>query len=53
MNIEATMLLFAVVAALGLVGVVVVDIMLTAQEAEARGCHSGVAFNASRGRCLH
>jgi hypothetical protein len=53
MNIESIMVLFAVVAALGLVGVVVVDIMLTAQEAEARGCPSGVAFNESRGRCLH
>jgi hypothetical protein len=53
METHTAIVLFALVAALGLVGVVVVDIMLTAQEAEARGCHSGVAFNASRGRCLH
>jgi hypothetical protein len=40
MNIESTMVLFAVVTALGLVTVVVVDIMLTAQEAEgSRGVH--------------
>jgi hypothetical protein len=36
MNIESTIVLFAVVAALGLVTVVAVNIMLTAQEAEAK-----------------
>ena len=29
-----------------------VDIMLTAQEAEARGCNRSLAINASQGRCL-
>jgi hypothetical protein len=39
-------------AALGLVTVVAVDITLTAQEAEAKGCqHNSIAFNASQGRC--
>jgi hypothetical protein len=52
-NIESTMVLFAVVAALGLVGVVVVDIMLTSQEAEAKGCNRSIAANASQGRCIH
>jgi hypothetical protein len=56
MNIESTIVLFALVAALGLVTVVAVDIILTTQEAEARGCENGAAtgtaFNASRGRCF-
>jgi hypothetical protein len=52
MNIESTIVLFALVAALGLVTVVAVDIILTAQEAEAKGCRTSTAFNASKGRCL-
>jgi hypothetical protein len=44
--------IFAVIAALGLVTLVVVDIMLSAQEAEARGCNRSIAFNASQGRCF-
>jgi hypothetical protein len=45
-------MVFALVAALGLVSVVAVDIMLTTQEAEAAGCKNSVAFNASQGRCF-
>ena len=45
-------MLFALVAAFGLVMVVAVDIILTAQEAEARGCNRSVAANASQGRCI-
>jgi hypothetical protein len=53
MNIESTIVLFALVAALGLVTVVAVDIMLTAQEAEAKGCRPGsTGSNASQGRCF-
>ena len=49
--------LIALVAALALLGVVVVTVAVTipTQEAEARGCESGgagVAFNASKGRCF-
>ena len=46
--------MFALVAALGLVTVVAVDIMLTMQEVEAqkpRGCNRSVAANACKGRC--
>ena len=46
---------FALIAALGLVTVVAVDIILTAQEVEAqkpRGCNRSVAANASQGRCV-
>lgn len=55
MNIESTMVLFAVVAALGLITVVVVDVILTIQEVEAqkpRGCNRSIAANASQGRCI-
>jgi hypothetical protein len=43
---------FAIIAALGLVTVVAVDIIFTAQEAEAKGCKNSVAANASQGRCI-
>jgi hypothetical protein len=52
-SIESNIVLFAVVAALGLVTAVAVDIVLTAQEAEAKGCRTSTAFNASKGRCFH
>jgi Flp pilus assembly protein CpaB len=52
METNTVIVLFALVAALGLVGVVVVDIMLTAQEAEAKGCRTSTAVNASKGRCI-
>jgi hypothetical protein len=53
MNYESTTVLFALIAALGLVTVVAVDVILTIQEAEARGCKTSQAFNASKGRCFH
>jgi hypothetical protein len=47
------LVIFALVAALGLVTGVAVNVMLTAQEAEARGCSTRtVAVNASQGRCF-
>jgi hypothetical protein len=52
---SSIIMVFALVAALGLVSVVVVDIMLTMQEVEAqkpRGCNRSVAANASQGRCV-
>jgi hypothetical protein len=55
MSTESTLIIFAIVAALGLVMVVAIDIMLTSQEAEAqkpRGCNRSVAANASQGRCV-
>ena len=38
MNVETVVVLFAIAAIFGLVGLVAVDIMLTTQEAEAKGC---------------
>jgi hypothetical protein len=57
MSMQSTMVLFALIAALGLVTVVAVDIMLTAQEASGdkpptKGCRTSLAFNASQGRCF-
>jgi hypothetical protein len=55
MDTQTTLVIFALVAALGLVTVVALNVMLTAQEAEA-GCEQGPAvsqaFNASKGRCF-
>jgi hypothetical protein len=53
MNVETVVVLFAIAAIFGLVEVVAVDIMLTTQEAEAKGCSGGgTGFNASKGKCL-
>ena len=57
METQTTTVLFALIAALGLVTVVAVDIMLTVQEIHAdkppvKGCTRSVAANASQGRCV-
>jgi hypothetical protein len=53
METNSTLVIFAIIAALGLVTVVAVDIMLTTQEAEAKGCSGGgTGFNASKGKCF-
>ena len=53
METNSTLIIFAIIAALGLVTVVAVDIMLTTQEAEAKGCSgTSPAFNASQQRCF-
>jgi hypothetical protein len=52
MSSESTIVLFAVVAALGLVTIVAVDLILTMQEVDAAGCRNSVAVNASKGRCF-
>jgi hypothetical protein len=39
--------------AFGLVPVVAVDIVLTTQVAEAKGCPNSIAANASQGRCVN
>jgi hypothetical protein len=57
MNQQTSMAVIAIVAALGLLGVVVVMVAVTIplQEAEAgceRGAAAGTAFNASQGRCF-
>jgi hypothetical protein len=54
MQKEIALAIIAVVAALGLLGVVVVEsISIPQHQAEARGCKNSIAFNASKGRCFH
>ena len=48
-----TLAIFAIVAAMGLVGVVAIAIMSVPEDAEARGCKNSQAFNKSEGRCFH
>ena len=45
----------AIVAALALLGIVAITVITIPlqQEAEAKGCKSSQAFNASKGRCFH
>ena len=53
MDTQTTLVIFSLVAALGLVTVVAVDLVLTMQEAEARGRSTSTpAVNASKGRCF-
>jgi hypothetical protein len=57
MNIQSTVVVFAVVAAIGLVTVVAVDIIMTVQDIHAdkppvKGCTNSLAANASKGRCV-
>jgi hypothetical protein len=52
METNSTLVLFAIIVALGLVTVVAVDIIFTIQEAEAKGCRTSQAVNASKGRCI-
>ena len=51
MNTEAMIAIFALAAALGLLGVIAVD-AFTIQNVDARGCNNGAAYNASQGRCF-
>jgi hypothetical protein len=51
MNTEAMIAIFALVAALGLLGVIAVD-AFTIQKVDAAGCRTSIAFNASKGRCF-
>jgi hypothetical protein len=54
---NTSMAIIAIVAALGLLGVVIVDVMLAAQVASAvppptKGCRNSLAANASQGHCF-
>jgi hypothetical protein len=47
----AVIAIVAALALLGIVAITVVSIPLQ-QEAEAKGCRTSIAFNASKGRCF-
>lgn len=46
------LVLMSIILAIGLFGVVAIEIISISQEAEAKGCTSSTAFNASKGRCF-
>lgn len=48
-----TLAIFAVVAVMGLVGVVAIERMSVPEDAEARGCRTSIAANTSQGRCVN
>jgi len=55
MNNNTAFAVIAIVSALALFGVVVITVAVTIpslQEAEAAGCRTSQAFNASKGRCF-
>jgi hypothetical protein len=57
MNNNTTFAVIAIVAALGLLGVVIVDSILSAAQVASaapptKGCRTSVAANASEGRCF-
>ena len=52
MSTQTTVVIFAILAAFGLLPIVAVDTVRTTQEAEAKGCRNSVAVNASEGRCI-
>jgi hypothetical protein len=52
-----TLAIFAIVATLGMIGVMGVNVLLTLQEIDAappptKGCRNSLAVNASQGRCF-
>jgi hypothetical protein len=44
---------FAVVIALGLAGIIALQIIVPVREADAKECNNIISFNASQGRCIH
>ncbi|HZC49154.1 MAG TPA: hypothetical protein VE244_08855 [Nitrososphaeraceae archaeon] len=55
MNAQTTLTLFAIIAAVGVLGIVIADTIIAIQEAEAgceRGAAPSTAVNASQGRCF-
>jgi hypothetical protein len=52
-SLLASVVTFALVAALGLVGMVAAQLSGSVQEADAKECNNSITFNASKGRCFH
>jgi hypothetical protein len=54
MDTQTAMVIFAIIAALGMMTVVTVDVMLTMQEADAKGCaENSTAYFASNFQCFN
>jgi hypothetical protein len=53
MHKETSLAIIAIVVALGLLGIIIVEsISIPQQQADAAGCRTSTAFNASKGRCF-
>jgi hypothetical protein len=52
-SVIASAVIFALVLALGLVGMVAVQVLGSEHEAEAKGCNNTITFNTSKGRYFH
>jgi hypothetical protein len=48
-----SLVIFPLVAALGLVGIITLQVIISVREAEAKECNNIISFNASKGRCFH
>lgn len=49
----STLAIFAIFAAMGLIGAVAIELLIILEEAEAKGClPGGTGSNASKGRCI-
>ena len=44
--------MFAVVTAFGLVGIIALQVIVPVREAEAKECNNIISFNSSKGRCV-
>jgi hypothetical protein len=49
---ETLLVLVSVFIAIGLIGMVATEVISISHQAEAKGCRTGVAVNASQGRCI-
>jgi hypothetical protein len=47
-----SLVIFPWVAALGLVGIIALQVIVPVREAEAKECNNIISFNASKGRCF-
>jgi hypothetical protein len=52
-SVLASAVIFALVVALDLVGMVAVQVLGSEHEAQAKECNNSIAFNTSKGRCFH
>ncbi len=46
------LMVFAIMAMVGLVGVFAVELVPLVEQADAKGCRTSIAVNASEGRCF-
>jgi hypothetical protein len=52
MNSDTQLMVFALMAMIGLVAVFAVEMVPLVEQADAKGCNNSIAVNASKGRCF-